>query len=175
MAWIDALFKRMVEVGASDLHMTSSTKPQFRLHGDIVPVKECDPIPPDQTLSIIPGHFFLEKRIVGCMMGSNRFHLHAPQYLDLYRQGRLDLDSMVSRTAPLDEVEKELNRFQRALSSSRDQLVELLKSLGQDLLTIQVQFFGKLQVLLTYCVKLSRDIIVDRSIEQLVQAVGYAL
>jgi len=48
MAWIDALFKRMVEVGASDLHMTSSTKPQFRLHGDIVPVKECDPIPPDQ-------------------------------------------------------------------------------------------------------------------------------
>ena len=48
MAWIDALFKRMVEVGASDLHMTSNTKPQFRLHGDIVPVKECDAIPPDQ-------------------------------------------------------------------------------------------------------------------------------
>ena len=53
MAWIDALFKRMVEVGASDLHMTSSTKPQFRLHGDIVPVKECDPIPPDQMQLIL--------------------------------------------------------------------------------------------------------------------------
>ena len=62
-------------------------------------------IPPDQTLSLIPGHFFLEKRIVGCMMGSNRFHLHAPQYLELYRQGRLDLDGMVSRQARLDDVE----------------------------------------------------------------------
>ena len=39
------------------------------------------------------------------MMGSNRFHIHAPQYLELYRQGRLDLDSMVSRHARLDEVE----------------------------------------------------------------------
>jgi S-(hydroxymethyl)glutathione dehydrogenase/alcohol dehydrogenase len=62
-------------------------------------------IPPGHTLALIPGHFFLEKRIVGCMMGSNRFHIHAPQYLELYRQGRLDLDSMVSRHARLDEVE----------------------------------------------------------------------
>jgi len=53
MAWIDALFRRMVEVGASDLHMTSQTKPQFRLHGDIVPVKECDAIPPDQMQLIL--------------------------------------------------------------------------------------------------------------------------
>ena len=53
MAWIDALFKRMVEVGASDLHMTSGTKPRFRLHGDIVPVHECDPIPPDQMRLIL--------------------------------------------------------------------------------------------------------------------------
>ena len=53
MAWIDALFRRMVEVGASDLHMTSSTKPQFRLHGDIVPVEECASIPPDQMRLIL--------------------------------------------------------------------------------------------------------------------------
>ncbi len=62
-------------------------------------------IPPDQTLQLIPGHFFLEKRIAGCMMGSNRFHLDAPRYLELYRQKRLDLDAMVSRHARLEEVE----------------------------------------------------------------------
>ena len=55
-----------------------------------------------QHVSVNAGHFFLEKRIIGCMMGSNRFTVDAPHYLDLYRQGRLDLDSMVTRTAPLE-------------------------------------------------------------------------
>ncbi|MEL6429490.1 MAG: type IV pilus twitching motility protein PilT [Planctomycetota bacterium] len=53
MAWIDALFTRMVEVGASDLHMTSTVKPQFRLHGDIVPVEECAEIQPEQMRQIL--------------------------------------------------------------------------------------------------------------------------
>jgi twitching motility protein PilT len=38
MAWIDDLFKRMVELEASDLHMTSGEVPKFRLHGEIVDV-----------------------------------------------------------------------------------------------------------------------------------------
>ena len=53
MAWIDALFNRMVEVGASDLHMTSGVKPQFRLHGDIVPIGECAEIQPEQMSQIL--------------------------------------------------------------------------------------------------------------------------
>ena len=36
MAWIDALFQRMVQSGASDLHMTSNLVPMFRLHGDMI-------------------------------------------------------------------------------------------------------------------------------------------
>ena len=39
MPWIDELFKKMVALGASDLHMTSGQEPKFRLHGDIVPVE----------------------------------------------------------------------------------------------------------------------------------------
>ncbi len=61
-------------------------------------------IAPGQTISLNPGHFFLEKRIIGCMMGSNRFTIDAPRYLELYRQGRLDLDAMVTRQAPLENV-----------------------------------------------------------------------
>ena len=53
MAWIDALFTRMVELGASDLHMSSKTRPQFRLHGDIVPISECAVIEPDQMAQIL--------------------------------------------------------------------------------------------------------------------------
>jgi len=57
-----------------------------------------------QTVSMNPGHFYLEKRMMGSMMGSNRFVIDAPRYLELYRQGRLDLDGMVTRHLPLDEV-----------------------------------------------------------------------
>jgi twitching motility protein PilT len=53
MPWIDALFKRMVEVGASDLHMTSGCKPQLRLHGDMVPIDECTVIRPEQMKQIL--------------------------------------------------------------------------------------------------------------------------
>ncbi|MEM9802758.1 MAG: type IV pilus twitching motility protein PilT, partial [Planctomycetota bacterium] len=53
MAWIDALFNRMVEVGASDLHMTSGNKPQFRLHGDMVPIDECSVIQSEQMKQVL--------------------------------------------------------------------------------------------------------------------------
>jgi twitching motility protein PilT len=53
MPWIDALFKRMVEVGASDLHMTSGCKPQLRLHGDMAPIEECAVIRPEQMKQIL--------------------------------------------------------------------------------------------------------------------------
>jgi len=61
-------------------------------------------IPVGEKISVNAAHFFAEKRIIGCMMGSNRFTIDAPHYLDLYRQGRLDLDSMVTRHEPLERV-----------------------------------------------------------------------
>jgi len=53
MAWIDSLFKRMVEVGASDLHMTSNAKPMLRLDGEMSPIEECPAISPEQMLQIL--------------------------------------------------------------------------------------------------------------------------
>jgi S-(hydroxymethyl)glutathione dehydrogenase / alcohol dehydrogenase len=62
-------------------------------------------IPQGQKLELEPGHFYVEKMITGSIMGSNRFHIEAPQYLELYRQGRLDLDAMISARVTLDGVE----------------------------------------------------------------------
>ncbi|MSR16014.1 MAG: Zn-dependent alcohol dehydrogenase [Gammaproteobacteria bacterium] len=59
-----------------------------------------------ETVTLNPGHFFQEKRIMGCMMGSNRFMVDAPRYLELYRQGRLDLDGMVTRHEPLERIDE---------------------------------------------------------------------
>jgi S-(hydroxymethyl)glutathione dehydrogenase/alcohol dehydrogenase len=61
-------------------------------------------IPQGQTLELAPGHFYVEKRLTGSIMGSNRFHIDAPHYLELYRQGRLDLDAMIDARRPLDGI-----------------------------------------------------------------------
>jgi S-(hydroxymethyl)glutathione dehydrogenase/alcohol dehydrogenase len=45
-----------------------------------------------------------EKRILGCMMGSNRFRTDMPRYIELYRRGQLRLDEMISARLPLDRV-----------------------------------------------------------------------
>ena len=37
-------------------------------------------------------------------MGSNRFRIDIPRYLEFYRQGRLLLDEMVSRRGRLDDI-----------------------------------------------------------------------
>jgi twitching motility protein PilT len=39
MAKLDVLFRKMVEIEASDLHISSGCPPMFRLHGDMVPVE----------------------------------------------------------------------------------------------------------------------------------------
>jgi S-(hydroxymethyl)glutathione dehydrogenase/alcohol dehydrogenase len=45
-----------------------------------------------------------EKTILGCMMGSNRFRIDIPRYLELYRSGQLRLDEMISARLPLAAV-----------------------------------------------------------------------
>jgi len=44
------------------------------------------------------------KSIKGCMYGSANFRVDFPMYLDLYRQGKLDLDGLITRTYPLDDA-----------------------------------------------------------------------
>jgi S-(hydroxymethyl)glutathione dehydrogenase/alcohol dehydrogenase len=45
-----------------------------------------------------------EKTVLGCMMGSNRFRTDMPRYVDMYLDGRLKLDEMISARLPLDGV-----------------------------------------------------------------------
>jgi S-(hydroxymethyl)glutathione dehydrogenase/alcohol dehydrogenase len=57
-----------------------------------------------QTIEIEALDLLFEKRIQGSQMGSNRFRLDIPRYANQYLAGRLDLDSMVSRTIQLDDI-----------------------------------------------------------------------
>jgi len=61
-------------------------------------------IPIGQKVEIEGRYFLTERKLQGCNMGSNRFRIDMPRYIDFYMQGRLNLDDMVSRKAPLDGV-----------------------------------------------------------------------
>ena len=48
--------------------------------------------------------FMLEKTLKGSMMGSNAFRVDMPRYCDMYLDGRLLLDEMVSHTIELEQI-----------------------------------------------------------------------
>jgi S-(hydroxymethyl)glutathione dehydrogenase/alcohol dehydrogenase len=60
---------------------------------------------PDGTKVEIDGMSLIgERRLQGSSMGSNRFRIDMPRYLQLYRQGRLNLDDLVSRRLDLGQI-----------------------------------------------------------------------
>jgi S-(hydroxymethyl)glutathione dehydrogenase / alcohol dehydrogenase len=61
-------------------------------------------IPVGDMVSINGFDLLYEKTLTGSNMGSNRFRVDMPRYIDLYLQGRLKLDELVSRTIRLDEI-----------------------------------------------------------------------
>lgn len=55
------------------------------------------------TLSML-DLMVMEKELVGSIFGSSRPELDVPRLLGLYRDGLLDLDGMVTRTYPLEQI-----------------------------------------------------------------------
>ena len=63
-------------------------------------------ITPLDGLDLVVCHevFMNEKRLQGSMMGSNSFRVDMPRYVDMYLDGRLMLDEMISRHISLEEI-----------------------------------------------------------------------
>jgi len=61
-------------------------------------------LPPEATISFPWLAIRPECRVQTSRMGSNRFRIDIPRYLEFYRQGRLLLDEMVSRRGHLDDL-----------------------------------------------------------------------
>ncbi|MEZ4859830.1 MAG: zinc-binding dehydrogenase [Caldilineaceae bacterium] len=61
-------------------------------------------VPPNDTIEV-PGLIWRdEKTLKGSFYGSARFHVDMPRILDLYRQGKLELDRLVTRRFPLEQI-----------------------------------------------------------------------
>ncbi len=61
-------------------------------------------IPPGDMVEIHGPDFLREKKIQGSSMGSNRFRVDMPRFVDFYLQGKLHLDDMVSGRIKLEDV-----------------------------------------------------------------------
>jgi S-(hydroxymethyl)glutathione dehydrogenase/alcohol dehydrogenase len=62
-------------------------------------------VPPDGSIIEFPFSAIRpECKVQTSRMGSNRFRMDIPTYLDFYRQGRLNLDDMVSKRGKLEDV-----------------------------------------------------------------------
>jgi S-(hydroxymethyl)glutathione dehydrogenase/alcohol dehydrogenase len=70
-------------------------------------------IPEGQKIELPGSDFLDEKKIQGSNMGSNRFRVDMPRYVDLYLSGRLKLDELVSRRITLDEINEGFEAMRR--------------------------------------------------------------
>jgi S-(hydroxymethyl)glutathione dehydrogenase/alcohol dehydrogenase len=61
-------------------------------------------IPPGQMVSLHGVDFLSEKKIQGSFMGSNRFRVDMPRFIDFYLQGKLHLDDLISNRIALTDV-----------------------------------------------------------------------
>ena len=71
-------------------------------------------IPQGTKIELDGPSFLREKRIQGSTMGSNRFRVDMPRYIEFYLQGRLKLEEMVSKRISLDQVNRAFEDIQHA-------------------------------------------------------------
>jgi S-(hydroxymethyl)glutathione dehydrogenase/alcohol dehydrogenase len=70
-------------------------------------------IPVGTMVELHGPDFLAEKKLQGCTMGSNRFRVDMPRYVEFYLQGKLHLDEMVSQRLPLEQVNDALYALKR--------------------------------------------------------------
>jgi len=61
-------------------------------------------IPPGQMVEVHGADLLTEKKLQGSFMGSNRFRVDMPRFVDFYLQGKLHLDDMISRRIKLKDI-----------------------------------------------------------------------
>ena len=64
-----------------------------------------------------PIMVFTAKTIKGCMYGGVSFKTDFPMYLEMYRQGQLDLDSLITRTYTLDDAMQAFDDLQKGANA----------------------------------------------------------
>jgi S-(hydroxymethyl)glutathione dehydrogenase / alcohol dehydrogenase len=70
-------------------------------------------IPEGQMIEIEGADLLYDKRLQGSNMGSNRFRVDMPHYVNFYLRGQLKLDEMISRRIPLEQINEVFEEMKR--------------------------------------------------------------
>ena len=70
-------------------------------------------LPHGERISINPFDLIKGKRIVGTTGGESQLDKDVPRYVDLYLQGKLDLDALISHTCGLDQINRMLDDLEQ--------------------------------------------------------------
>lgn len=68
-------------------------------------------LPPDEMVSFPGKEFIYGKKVIGSMLGSNRFPHDIPRLIDFYVQGKLKLDELVSQHIALEDINEALHQI----------------------------------------------------------------
>ena len=66
-------------------------------------------IPVGTMVDLHGPEFLMERKMQGSNMGSNRFRVDMPRFVDFYLQGRLHLDDMISGRIKLEDVNEAMD------------------------------------------------------------------
>jgi len=70
-------------------------------------------IPVGTMIELHGADFLGEKRIQGSLMGSNRFPVDMPRFVDFYLSGKLKLDELIARRIKLDQVNEAFDELKK--------------------------------------------------------------
>lgn len=70
-------------------------------------------VPVGEMLEIHGADLLNDKRLQGSNMGSNRFRVDMPRYVDFYLDGKLKLDQMISKRIALEDINSAFDEMKR--------------------------------------------------------------
>lgn len=70
-------------------------------------------VPEGQTIEVDAKALLFDRKLQGSNMGSNRFRVDMPRYVNFYLEGRLKLDDMVSRRIKLAQINEAFDEMKR--------------------------------------------------------------
>jgi S-(hydroxymethyl)glutathione dehydrogenase/alcohol dehydrogenase len=59
---------------------------------------------PGQKIEVPAEDLLQEKRLQGCYMGSNRFRVDVPRYVEMYLRDQFNLDGLISHRIALEDI-----------------------------------------------------------------------
>jgi S-(hydroxymethyl)glutathione dehydrogenase/alcohol dehydrogenase len=70
-------------------------------------------VPEGQMIEIHGADLIFDKKLQGSNMGSNRFRVDMPRFVDFYLEGKLKLDDMISQRIGLNQINEAFEEMKR--------------------------------------------------------------